>query len=668
LAEDLREEFRRAGEVIAQATVAPATLAARSAYAAGGLGALSGAVLDTAAIAGKLRDDLPWAWAALEATRAGDLAREALGNHDHLTAADLTELRTVLNAHRDDRAFATLFLQSLGAQGLIDLNARMVLSVPRAPQPDAEYTRLVAEVGALQGTLGNLLALATTDPGQSGQVSQFWITDLTRAGRERLGDQPPRSNLYGYHVLGPLLGQGTYSGDFLSAVGGNMIAFEREHAHPPGSAFWTDAATSPLAPPRLDWTTPLPVPDYDPVTAVLSAAAKDPAAARAFLTADVQEYSEQEIGLLKLMPNSVGLRLNRLDYLLTDRVWTPYPGRTGTSGLDALGHLLTRATTVDPRNPDSRWIVESIAHEITIDEQATEHPFATTDLTTPALRPYLADVFAAHLGSMYEDRPPEAGTDIPRLGHGESTLLMAELGKDPDAYATLHRTIAAQTALLYDYYLHYPMTPDRVSPILETISLSAGDLLGALDHGAALTDIERITATDKSNPHATAAAFDLTTALLDQTITGVGTAAGTATAGPPGTVAATTAVEALTMGAHALLDKLEANLAAPQDSTGTLDSIARTRFTNGANTLHGTLEAAIVRTLPHDVQNRAHVLAPDGNLLPKDQWEDPEAAEKVINKHLTTKDPRTGIKAVLDKTWNLYGQGRDNARNLQSHP
>jgi len=666
LVEDLREEFRVAARAIAQATVVPAAQEARAAYAAGGLDALDGTVLDPAAVTGALRESLPWTWATLDAARAAGLARELVDSPDRLTAQDLAELRTVLDAHHDDRVFAALFLQDLGARGLIDLDARMVLSIPRATVPGQEHAGLVAGTGDVQTALGTLLALATAAPGRPDQVTGEWVADLTRAGRERLGDLPPRSNLRGYHLLGTLLGHGTFSAQFLDTVGTDLLAFERAHAHPPGSAFWTDAAAGPLAPPRLDRSGPVRSPDHDPVAALLAAAARDPATARAFLTADTGEYSEQDMDIIGLLPNQLSPRLNRVDYLLTDRAWAPYPGRTGTSGPDALGHLLAVATTADPEDPGSHHIVESIAHEIVIDDRATGHPFATTDLVPPALRPHLATVLAAHIESLFDDHPLEAGTDMPSVGPSESTLLMAELGKDPDAYATLHRTVAAHTALLYDHDLHHPMTPDRVAGAMESVSRSAGDLLGALDHGAALTDIDRVTTGSENDPRATAAAFDLATALLDRTVPDAGTAAGAVAAGPAGAAAAATAAEAIRTGAHALLGDLEKHLTTTRDATGTLDRIARTRFTNGADTLHGTLEAAIVRTLPHDVLEEAHILDRDGNLLPQERWERPDEVMEKIKNYLEYEDPRVGLKAVLDGSRNLYGQGRDNAEHLES--
>ena len=660
LAEDLREAFRRAAAVIAQATVAPVNPGSRSASAAGGLDALlegPAGLQAAAAAAGLLRESLPWTCATLDAARATELARSLIGEPDRPRSADLTRLQALIDTHRGDRVFASEFLTSLGARGLIDLNARLVLSVPRAPQPTADYARLVAATGSLQTSLGYLLATATTGPGEPDQVTNEWVTDLTRAGRRALGDEPPRANLYGYHLLGPLLGHGNHSATFLNTLGADLLAFERSRGHPPGSAFWTDAARSPLAPPRLDYTTPIPVADHDPVASLLSAVSRDPATARAFLTADTGEYPRTPS--TGVAPWDEGPRLNRVDYLLTDRVWAPCPGRGDDPGPAAFGDLLVRATTTDPKGEDSLRIVASLAHELYLDERTAESSLGTTDLLPPGLRPALGQVFSVHVDSLHSAFVA-GGKPAPMavMSVQEVRLLVSELGKDPVSYAKLHDAVKVHTALLYDEALRPGTTADRVAS-LEADSNGSGQLLGALDYGGSVSDAVKIMGREEVDARSVAAAFDVATALLDTGLTLGSTTAGL-TSGPAGVLVSSVAGETAKAGAHAALERLEASLAATD--TGSLDHLTRTRRANGADTLAGLLDAAITRRLPVADLENAGALDEHGNMLPRETWEG-LGGQAVIDRALGRIDSEDGkIKNVLSGVRNSYGQGWDDAQ------
>jgi uncharacterized protein YukE len=652
LTQDLHEAFRRTATVIAQATVAPVSSGSRTAFATGGLGALLDGAAGLQAAAGAaafLRETLPWTCATLNATRATELAQTLISAPDRLTAPDLTELQTLIDTYRGDRMFASEFLTALGGQGLIDLNARLVLSIPRAVEPTDDYTRLVEATGKMQTTLGYLLATATTAPGQGDQVTKEWVTDLARAARRPLGEEPPRANLYGYHLLGPLLGHGNYSAAFLNPLASDMLAFERSQGHPPGSAFWTNATTTPLAPPRLDYTTPIPVADYDPVAALLAAASRDPATARAFLTYDTGKYPEEPYtGVAR---SDLGPRLNRLDYLLTDRAWDPYPGRDDNPGLIDLGNLLTQATIADPKNPDSLRIVAAIAHEIYINKEATKSSLETTDLVQPGLRSALGQVFSVHIDSLHQTFRPGSHP----MSLQETRLILSELGKDPVAYDKLINAVKVHTALFYDNDLRTGTTADRVAG-LQTISRPAGEMLGSLDYGGVVADSVKTKANEKPDTQSVYAAFDVATALVDTGIT-LGSAATGLTAGPAGVLVSAAAGETMKAGAHAALERLEASLT--DTDTGSLDT--RTRRATGADTLAGLLDAAIIRRLPETDLKEAKVRDAHGNIRPRETWT--PAGTDLIEKALAKlESPDKKIETARVAIRSHYSQGWDNAK------
>src|SRR5690625_7973083 len=74
------------------------------------------------------------------------------------------------------------------------------------------------------------------DKGGDDHVSAEWITQLTEAGRERIeigGMGTPYIHgheVYGYQLLGSLLGEGDHTPHFLNRVGSDMLWFEQSYA------------------------------------------------------------------------------------------------------------------------------------------------------------------------------------------------------------------------------------------------------------------------------------------------------------------------------------------------------------------------------------------------------------------------------------------------------
>src|SRR5699024_8796885 len=67
--------------------------------------------------------------------------------------------------------------------------------------------------------------------------STEWLDQLIAAGKERRDipglvseDGENQAPAYGYQLLGPLLGEGSYSTYVLNKVGQDMVAFEKDYA------------------------------------------------------------------------------------------------------------------------------------------------------------------------------------------------------------------------------------------------------------------------------------------------------------------------------------------------------------------------------------------------------------------------------------------------------
>ena len=80
---------------------------------------------------------------------------------------------------------------------------------------------------AIHAALGNLLALAT-DQTRAVHLPADWAGQLTAHAKDRL-ILPDLTSVIGYEALAPLLRHGQYSPETISAIGDDLIAYERAH-------------------------------------------------------------------------------------------------------------------------------------------------------------------------------------------------------------------------------------------------------------------------------------------------------------------------------------------------------------------------------------------------------------------------------------------------------
>ncbi len=317
---------------------------------------------------------------------------------------------------------------------------------------------------------------------------------------------PPHDvTVYGYQLLSPLLHNGSYGAGFLTAVGGDMVDFEMSQGE--NSGLWTGERGEDL---RLDWTEGHDdnsvAAGYDPMNGLMDALSRNPDATRDLLTG-VTSFTAD---------GPPGGRLDRLDYLLTDRNWTAdVPGGPGwtsemiqhggdysSHALDDFGSALETATTGEP-SPQARHIVESIIYETSADEQAQYYPngtipghgqsgtFASTDLIHPQLRQPLANITSAYIFDVNlniadgHNAIPGQTLDVDR---NDLVRYLADLGKDPGAHDTIAKAEAAYAAGSYDNILSGRQNPHDDLPgnlrAMENVSHNYGNVMGALDKGA----------------------------------------------------------------------------------------------------------------------------------------------------------------------------------------
>ncbi|MCH0567275.1 DUF6571 family protein [Streptomyces sp. MUM 2J] len=412
----------------------------------------------------------------VEVERALELARKG----HKMTDAELREFDDLLtyNSDEKDGEFATDFYRGLGGpEKALQFYADMAID---GTDPDATKTRLAA-VQDLQKAMGYTLANAT-DPDHRHHLPDSWNAEFRRLGTQQIGWTPGQFNKpYGYQVLGGLLRYGNYDARFLTPIAEHITQIHKEDPH-----FFL-------------YGRPVGMPDaygfnpsgdlgsgYSPVNSVLEAVGHSPEAAEKLFTQPPTAYNRD--GTVK-QGGDPGFT-SYLD-LFTDEdfEWSIDTNdantladedktRTAlTFGPQALGHALEAATTGRPYDSDDTADAikhtearAGLVHEIV--DKFGQHPELIRhnengDIDEDSgplygLRASLGDISAEYMGdmqrAMYREDP--SSDTLPTFGAAADldsrnvNRFLAEVGQDPDAYATITTAQQAYTADVVDHVIN----------------------------------------------------------------------------------------------------------------------------------------------------------------------------------------------------------------------
>lgn len=455
---------------------------------------------------------------------------------------DAAAYADLLERYADDRIVSTAFLNTMGPEGVLDLNGRVLTMSDDA-----------AVLQRLQQNLGRTLATGTEnltgpgDPGSTTRVSTEWLDQLVAAGRERRDipgmvseDGENQASAYGYQLLGPLLGEGTYSSYVLNRLGHDMVDFEKDYAKDhDGDLPWNQimkpmnkvgisshGAVYPNAPIRLDWTSgggDKIALGSDPLGGLMEGFGNVPEAGREFFTSGGDVDGNP--------PN-----LPMVKYLLHDRDWPQETFVTGgnvtdpqkwPSGISHLGDALEAATTVRP-NQESVSIVESIVHESHAGYD-TDDPFSETDVVDPDVREDLGNILAKYMPSVHRAMGPDAELepDTPDFlfddaqlnlggedGKLPTQLLLADLAKDDDARDVLKTSSNAWMVDRLNHDLHGVTDPSDIEARTTATAGVNSSVLGAIDFGSSRDERHTQVTSDEKHNDMVDAYTDLASSLL----------------------------------------------------------------------------------------------------------------------------------------------------------
>ncbi|MBL1068287.1 DUF6571 family protein [Streptomyces sp. 7-21] len=378
---------------------------------------------------------------------AAELVEGLIGNASDLSQQELFMLNEFLssNSQASGGDFNRALMDAIGVEGLVTLAERL---------PELAYgggdPALSEGYADLQTNIANALASATTVPHPSDPWYHHWavtsqaqwyeefMAEFDEVGRSEFvvsfsAETDPRGieNVRGYQMLLNLMEEGSgYSAGFLTDVAENIREAEGD-----GTYFWP---LGPVDATEIEYGTADQRFARDPMNSVLGIMGQHPDAATAYLSDPAN-----------------------LDYLI-ERDWLPAFGSThhdpqwDYSGFgDALEAATTgrRAGSNDEyaRTPEGEALMREVVERFSADNGALiadDGPF--TDI-----RPQLGRMSAAYIAEMQYAVSRRGlmfqGDDAPALLRDLPVdYFLAQVGRDPDAYAAITGANQAYTALAID--------------------------------------------------------------------------------------------------------------------------------------------------------------------------------------------------------------------------
>ncbi|MFI8502450.1 hypothetical protein ACIGFK_28690 [Streptomyces sp. NPDC085524] len=412
----------------------------------------------------------------------------------------LRELEDLLDDNRNDPEFAPDFYRKLGPDGTLEAYAK--LSIDASTLGDAGKDRL-AMVGNIQNDMGAMLGLATQKDTPN-HLDAAWTTDLMKAGRKEMqvtGDLT--SKIYGYQALGALLHEGKYDKDFLTSVGRDMVAFDREHAKE-----WEHGA--PYDPKTVLSQGKDGSRGFYPLTGLMDAMSHNPDAATAFFNEPVRQDSNGD-GIVTTADKAVdgqhGKARGMVDYMLDKESWAdafdrapghPY-GEAGP-GQEALGSALEAAVSGRAAGDEDAKPVPHTKEMASIMERVVEKVGDKPELI--AAKPGEDDGrlkgMAGHFGQMAAEYMPDmqasaengsrmikANGVMAEFHKADMAAFIGAVGQDPDAYGAITNSQRAFTTTLINDVVAHRTEYDDLDAAIKSAVHPGGQIAGILSEARA---------------------------------------------------------------------------------------------------------------------------------------------------------------------------------------
>jgi hypothetical protein len=370
-------------------------------------------------------------------------AENILNKGEEMTDQEAALLAAVLEANKDNEAFAVELATELGARNTLELWTDLIDPENYSQVSDGRIetlTRMQDSLGAVLGT-----ATRSDDPRMDD-----WEDAMIDLGDERIEVANPWQP-FGFQLMSDLMTSGEYSTDFLTGYGQAMIAWEQ-----------------PMLPAGEDWRS--------------SATNYQPVIGDDFLADPMSGYMEA-LGHNAEASTNIFFGRENFTYIVNERMWDPESGSTH------LGHALESATSghaydfllpPDPHTDRNAAIGERVINFYGDNPDKMESGELIGSLANIAAD-YMSDI--QYSLTQYEEALP-LQENIAQPDRGNVQWLLEGLGKDPEAYGTVIMAQEQYTAMAVDYVINdVGGSEDGIVANVEDASEAGGQVAGILNEG-----------------------------------------------------------------------------------------------------------------------------------------------------------------------------------------
>ncbi|MET9422708.1 DUF6571 family protein [Streptomyces sp. NPDC006540] len=457
------------------------------------------------ALAGNVRDDHEFtapkykSLDAEQADRAAALMKTVTGEGGTArNVAALKELEDLLDDNRTDPDFSAAFYRKLGAEGTLEAYTKMSLDATSLGPAGLDRVNMVRNI---QNDMGAMLGLAT-QTSTPNHLDATWTTQLLKAGRKEIdvsGFTAPGTKVYGYQALGALLREGTYDKDFLTAVGRDMVAMDKQNPD-----IWHEnmpLSHSPVSI-NLDGEGGK---GFNPLTGLMEAMSKNPEASTAFFNEPVREDTDKD-GIVTLSDGAIkgkdaqGVVDHMLDKKPTADWYDTTVGGEIHPGQTALGNALEAAVTGRVPGDEDAAPVSHTKAMSSVMEQVVAKIGADPSLVAakPGDQPGPLSSLAPQFGNMAAEYMPdlqataENGADqVKYLGEpaefrkDEMAAFLGAVGQDPQAYGAITNAQQAYTTTLVSDVFHNPERHGDTGEAVRNAVHPGGEIAGMMTEARA---------------------------------------------------------------------------------------------------------------------------------------------------------------------------------------
>ncbi|MEV7526202.1 hypothetical protein [Streptomyces sp. NPDC091371] len=437
---------------------------------------------------------------AEQAARAADLMRKVTGEGGtarHVEA--LRELEDVLDDNREDPEFATAFYRKVGPEGALEMYTTMSLDATGLGPAGRDRALMVANI---QSDMGAMLGLATHKDVPH-HLDAAWTTGLMKAGRKEMQVPGEMTTFYGYQALGSLIREGTYDTEFLTAVGRDMIAMDRED--PKAWEYHGSAGVDTVLNQGEKGGR-----GFYPLTGLMEALANNPDAATAFFNEPVREDSNHD-GIVtkddKRVGGQHGKDLGMVDYMLdkepgADAFDRPrsYPADEAGPAQEALGTALEAAVSGRvagdedagpvPHTKEMAAIMERVVKKIGDEPGLVAAAPGEDDGRLKGLSGHFGQMAAEYMPDL-QASAENGGKQIKVAGtmaqFHEATVarFLGAVGQAPEAYGAITNANQAFTAVLVTDVVQHRADHTLLGSAVELAVTPGGQISGYLTEARA---------------------------------------------------------------------------------------------------------------------------------------------------------------------------------------